>query len=126
LPAELSAIVEKSLEKNPRDRFQTADEFRIALRELKLDKSSNHDSPTAPVVVAPLASMTPSRSFKHLDPAVLETARKRLAVYIGPMAKIIVDQAANHARSVEELYQTLATEIPSMQDREKFMRSRPL
>ena len=46
--------------------------------------------------------------------------------YIGPMAKIIVDQVANHARSVEDLYQTLAPEIPSMQDREKFLRSRPL
>ncbi len=126
LPVELSAIIEKSLEKNPRDRFQTADEFRIALQELMLDKPSNHDSPTASAVVAPLASKTPSRSFKHLDPAVLETARKKLAIYIGPMAKIIVDQAANHARSVEDLYQTLAAEIPSMQDREKFLRSRPL
>ena len=33
LPAKLSAIIEKSLEKNPDDRFQTADEFRIALQE---------------------------------------------------------------------------------------------
>jgi serine/threonine-protein kinase len=77
-------------------------------------------------VVAPLASQTPSRSFKHLDPALLETARKTLAIYIGPMAKIIVDQAANQVRSVEDLYQTLAAEIPSLQDREKFLRSRPL
>ena len=30
------------------------------------------------------------------------------------------------AQAVEDLYQTLATEIPSAQDREKFLRSRPL
>ncbi len=129
LPAELSAIIEKSLEKDPADRFQTADEFRIALQDLNLEKPSDHDSPTASAVVAPHfapASKTPSRSFERLDPAVLETARKKLAVYIGPLARIIVGQAASRARSVEDLYQVLAAEIPSTQDREKFLRSRPL
>jgi eukaryotic-like serine/threonine-protein kinase len=129
LPEELSVIIEKSLEKRPEDRFQTADEFRTALLELNLERPSDYDSVTASVVgtshaVSP--SKTPSRSFQHLDPAVLEAARKKLAVYIGPMARIIVGQAANRARSVEELYQILATEIPSPQDREKFLRSRPL
>jgi serine/threonine protein kinase len=129
LPADLSTIIEKSLEKDPRDRFQTADEFRIALQELNLEKPSDHDSPTASAIAAPHTppvSKTPSRSFERLDPAVLETARKKLAVYIGPLARIIVGQAANRARSVEDLYQALAAEIPSMQDREKFLRSRPL
>ena len=129
LPAELSAIVEKSLEKNPKDRFQTADEFHAALKELNLEKPSDHNSTAAAIGEAPhspAASKTPPRSFKHLDPSVLATAREKLAIYIGPMAKIIVGRAANRARSVEDLYQILATEIPSMQDREKFLRSRPL
>ena len=129
LPAGLSAIIEKSLEKRPEDRFQTADEFRIALQELSLDRPSGHDSVTASVVAAPHpapAPKPPSRSFEHLDPVALETARKKLAVYIGPMARIIVGQAAHHARSLEDLYQILATEIPSAQDRESFLRSRPL
>jgi serine/threonine protein kinase len=129
LPAELSAMIEKSLEKNPDDRFQTADEFRTALQELNLEKPPDHDSMTASVAGtphAPAASKTPSRGFKHLDPAVLETARKKLAAYIGPVAKIIVGQAANRARSIEDLYQILGTEISSAQDREKFLRSRPL
>jgi serine/threonine protein kinase len=128
LPAELSAITEKALEKNPKDRFQTADEFRIALQELKL-KASDPDAPTASVLVEPPstpAAKTPSRSFKHLDADALAAATKKLAVYIGPVAKIIVGQAANRARSMEDLYQILAAEIPSAQDREKFMRSRPL
>ena len=129
VPAELSAIIEKSLEKDPEDRFQTADEFRIALQELSIAKPLEHDSTTASVVVAqppPSASKTPSRNLKHLDPVVLEAARKNLAVYIGPMARIIVGQAVNRARSVEDLYQILAQEIPSAQDREKFLRSLPL
>ncbi len=129
MPAELSAIIEKSLEKNPRDRFQTADEFRAALQELNLEKPSDNDAPTASAMAEPHSapvSKTPSRSFKHLDADVLATASKKLAVFIGPVAKIVVGQAANRARSVEDLYQILATEIPSAQDREKFLRSRPL
>ena len=129
LPAELCAIIEKSLEKNPEDRFQTADEFRTALQDLHLEKSPDSDSTQSALAEVPHsspASRTPSRIFEHLDKAVLETARKKLAVYIGPMAKIIVGRAANRARSVEDLYQILATEISSQQDREKFLRSRPL
>jgi eukaryotic-like serine/threonine-protein kinase len=128
LPEELSAIIEHSLEKNPQDRFQTADEFRAALQELNL-QPPDHDSSASAIGGIPhsaAVSKTPSHSFKALDNAVLETARKKLAIYIGPMAKIIVGQAANRARSVEDLYQILATEISSAQDREKFLRSRPL
>jgi eukaryotic-like serine/threonine-protein kinase len=129
LPAELSAMIEKSLEKSPEDRFQTADEFRLALQALNLERPLDHDSPTASVVGIPHAqpvSKTPSRGFEPLDAAVLKAAGKKLAAYIGPMAKIIVSRAAHHARSVEDLYQILATEIPSAQDREKFLRSRPV
>jgi serine/threonine protein kinase len=130
IPAALSDIVEKALEKQPSARFQTAEEFREALQDLDLPRTSTSDSiPTATVDVPrfPAASKTPSsRRSKSWDPAELETARKNLAVYIGPMAKFIVSRAANHARSVEELYQALATEISSPGDREKFLRSKPL
>ncbi len=130
LPAELSDIIEKALEKQPSARFQTAEEFRVALQELNLPKASDTDAiPTATIDAPsfPAASKTPSsRRSRSWDPAELETARKNLAVYIGPMAKFIVGRAANHARSVEELYQALATEISSLKDREKFLRSRPL
>jgi eukaryotic-like serine/threonine-protein kinase len=126
LPAALSAIIEKSLHKNPQDRFQTADEFRVALEKLNLEKSPHSDSIAVAEAAPAPTTQTPSHSFEPLDKAVLEGAKKKLAVYIGPMAKIIVSRAANHVRSVEELYQILATEIPSLQDREKFLRSQPL
>ncbi len=129
IPAALSDIIEKALEKQPSARFQTAEEFREALQDLDLPKTSDSNSiPTATVDVPshPAAYKTPSsRGSKTFDPLVLETARKNLAGFIGPMAKVIVGRAAAHARSVEELYQALATEISSPQDREKFLRSRP-
>jgi serine/threonine protein kinase len=129
IPAELSNIIQKSLEKKPVDRFQTADEFRAALRSVHLPKPSDSDAvPTASIgfQTPHEVTKTPSGGLKSWDAAVLETARKNLAVYIGPMAKVIVGRAANKARSLEDLYQLLAAEIHSLQDREKFLRSRPL
>jgi hypothetical protein len=59
------------------------------------------------------------------DPAVLDRAAKDLAVYIGPMARILVSRAAETAMSVAELYEALAAEIVSPADRQKFLASRP-
>jgi hypothetical protein len=73
-----------------------------------------------------VVAKTPSGGLKSWDAAVLETTRKNLAVYIGPMAKVIVTRAAAKACSLEDLYQLLASEIPALHDREKFLRSRPL
>jgi eukaryotic-like serine/threonine-protein kinase len=55
------------------------------------------------------------------DPAVLENVRKNLAVYVGPMAKVLVSRAARNTRNLESLYRALATEILSPADREKFL-----
>ncbi len=55
------------------------------------------------------------------DPAMLEKTKRELAVYIGPMAKFIVDSTASEVRSVKDLYQALSMEIPSSRDRERFL-----
>jgi serine/threonine-protein kinase len=57
---------------------------------------------------------------------LLETVRKKLAVYIGPMAKVIVNRAAKNARSRQDLYDAVAAEIASPNDRQSFLRSLPL
>jgi serine/threonine-protein kinase len=67
-----------------------------------------------------------STASKAWDPTVLENARKNLAVFVGPMAKLLVSRAAKNARTAAELYQELASEIAKPSDREKFLRSQPL
>jgi len=86
--------------------------------------SSSHCRATDSVV----ASGVPQTSTvsKSWDPNLLENARKNLAVYVGPMAKVLVNRAAKNARTVADLYQVLAAEITTAADREKFLRSRPL
>ena len=130
IPAALSDIIEKALEKQPSARFQTADEFREALQSLDLPKTSTSDSiPTATVDVprSPAASKTPSsRRSKSWDPAELETARKNLAVYIGPMAKFIVSRAANPCPIGRGTLPGISDRNLFPEDREKFLRSKPL
>lgn len=141
----LSCVVERSLEKSPEGRFQTAEAFQAALRGLDSEAQTVDfvaTAPEPPLVFRPPTNpnRTPSGSTppsgqvakassetgsKTWDPAVLETARKNLAVYIGPMAKVLVSRAARTARNTEELYRALATEISVPSDREKFLRSVP-
>src|SRR5436190_959904 len=54
------------------------------------------------------------------EPAVLERARAALAVYVGPMARVMVNRAATKARTLKQLYDLLMSDIPSEGDREKF------
>ncbi len=56
------------------------------------------------------------------EPSVLERARKELAAYVGPLARLLVDRAAVRARTETELYDLLAEDIASPRDREEFLR----
>ena len=67
---------------------------------------------------APPASGTPARS---LSPQVLAEATERLAVYIGPVAKLLVTRTAKQASSVRDLYERLSTHIDNPRDRARFV-----
>jgi hypothetical protein len=76
----------------------------------------------APPVPAPAPPLAPAKTW---EPAVVERAKRDLALYIGPMARVIVDRAAPRTSSLGELYEILAAEIGSTGDRERFLASRP-
>ena len=67
-----------------------------------------------------------SGSLGSFDQATLETARRDLAVYLGPIAKLLVKQAAAKARTPQELYQRLAEHIPTAADRAAFLKRTPV
>jgi serine/threonine protein kinase len=102
VPVLLSRAIMKALEKDPDRRFQTAQEFRAMIE------------------------MTPSQAPapSSLDPELLDKIKKEFAIYIGPMARILVDRTSKRVRTIDELYTLLAAEIPSAPDRAKFLASR--
>lgn len=121
IPERLSAIIMRALEKRPEDRFQSAAEFRSALATL-LGKTTSSGIERAP------SGHTPSRPREASGPvpqdwdaAVLQAATQELAAYIGPLAKVIVNRAAKRTQSARELYEAVAAEIPSLQDRARFL-----
>jgi serine/threonine protein kinase len=123
IPAGLSRAIEKSLEKAPEARFQTAREFRDALAAAAAGAAATAGMRPEPGF-AP--AITPATGYPvGWDPALLEKVRKELAVYVGPMAKLLVSREAKRARSLADFYNALAAEILSPADRQKFMASVP-
>jgi eukaryotic-like serine/threonine-protein kinase len=123
IPTVLSRVVEKAIEKAPANRYQTADEFRSALLSMSFGTAPSPIAvKTAPTVATGLRTGT----VNDWNRADLERAKTQLALYIGPMARVIVARAAKTAGSLRELYDVVAAEIPSAIDRQKFLASRPV
>jgi serine/threonine-protein kinase len=102
-------------------RYGSLSEIRQALaaqiEDAKERASFLKTTPEATVTMA-VRAPTPPVSF---DPAVLDRLVQALAVYIGPIARVVVERAAQRARNGEELQNALAAEIPSEADRKRFL-----
>jgi serine/threonine-protein kinase len=127
LPATVAAIILKSIEKRPDDRFQTAADFRASLEAL-MASTGPITAQAVPMTAFrpefPVRPPTPPSGTSILSPAILEATVKDLAVYIGPMAKIIVNRAGKQAQNPKQLYETVAAEIQNPADRAKFLAKR--
>lgn len=74
----------------------------------------------------PLAGLKPQSGSTgspagHFDAPALERVKRELAAYVGPMAGILVDRAAKKAANWRQLYQSLATEVPAGEERNRFL-----
>jgi serine/threonine-protein kinase len=68
--------------------------------------------------IATRAPMRPAFS-----PDVLTTAERALASYVGPLAKILIREAAGKSGNLKELYAQLAAHIDSEEERRAFLAS---
>lgn len=125
ISAALSDIVMKSLAKLPEDRFQSAAEFRDALRRL-----DTFSFPSTGVSVPPPAALTrtmlqetagapPPASLTTAQIAAVESA---LARPLGPIARHLVTQAVRECTTLPQLCERLATHIDDPQERTSFLR----
>jgi hypothetical protein len=65
------------------------------------------------------------RADRHLSPELLERAARELTMYVGPIAKRLVQTAAGHASDPAQLYRSLAGRIPDAADRAAFLKGAP-
>jgi eukaryotic-like serine/threonine-protein kinase len=129
LPLAISQAILKALAKDPAARFATAQEFASAL-QLAAASGVNE------IVTIPAEAQehlrkrtTSSTVFGNVSPSgseplPLEEITKQLAVFLGPIAKIIIKKLATQCPNADQLYSEAAKQIPSELDRQKFLYSR--
>ena len=85
-------------------------------------KTTSQDTTASDLPGIPHQESTGSSKLETpIDPAVVERVGRELAVYIGPIAGVVVRRAASQCSSVEALYLKVAEEIDSRDEREKFL-----
>jgi tRNA A-37 threonylcarbamoyl transferase component Bud32 len=119
LPPSIDGVVATALAKRPDERFQSARAFHSALRLALGDAAAA--SAGGETTVLNLAQVPLQPADAHVwDDASLATAERQLVRSVGPMAKILVRQAAARAQDTRELYALLATHIADPKERQRF------
>jgi hypothetical protein len=123
VPARISAIILKSLEKDPVARFQSAKEFQAALFDAgyAAQTGTTTQRPAAPPVVASSGSTTASPAL--IEPAKLARVEALLLPALGPIAKHLVARAARQHATIRALCRNLAEQIPGERERDAFLRA---
>jgi serine/threonine protein kinase len=126
IPARLSDIIAKALEKEPVKRFATAAEFLEALR-----------SQSMPDLAAATTTLTPTRSLHEVTtdrvnqpvtgplPPPVDQLVRHLATFIGPIAKVVVTRLTRQHTDLDRLYLEASKQIEKEADRKKFLATRP-
>jgi serine/threonine-protein kinase len=128
LPDSLAAAISRAIAKRPEDRFQSAAEFMAAIESF-VAAQAHGSGPAAQAPATPAVSRTPTSGYTDpagWDPMALERVRRELAAYVGPVARVLVSRAAKTTQGLRQLYEVLADEIGSPEDRRKFLANRPL
>lgn len=73
----------------------------------------------------PLSSPVAPTQKDGFNPQRLEAIAHELAVYVGPIAKVLVNKTAGQAASLEDLYRRLSSHIPSEAERTDFLKKLP-
>lgn len=71
----------------------------------------------------PIEANTPKPAGAPIDTGTINTARQKLAAYLGPIANLVVDRTARRVTTADELYDALAAMIPEDRERRDFLTS---
>ena len=105
-------------------------EFLAKAATIRKKAASAADAP-APAPAAPPPAPVPdatqsSKAHKtriNFTPEAVATAEKRLASYVGPLAKILIKDAVNKSATLKELYLSLASHIDDEDERKAFLKT---
>jgi serine/threonine protein kinase len=131
IPPHISDAVMRALTKDPAQRFATADEFLRALQPAHAAREQEATYTTPLAIPAASATRPSTGSMQQKAPSSsgfqnlhLEEVSRKLAVYIGPVAKFVVKKLAAQTDDIDTVYREAAKQIPSDADRTAFLRSK--
>ena len=136
------AVVIRALARRPEDRFATAGQFLEALRLAHAQLNSGPDGPDETIIrPRPSAagnSRPPTRESVSQPPSQppsadalsatgwnmdeLARVEKRLALFLGPVARVMVRRAATKTNDIVSMTLSLAEKISSHKDRDAFLK----
>ncbi|HXX85939.1 MAG TPA: serine/threonine-protein kinase [Casimicrobiaceae bacterium] len=115
----VDAVVATALEKKPDGRFQNARAFGRALRTA-CDALIADDAAGATELNVAAIKLESTVVLPIFDDTVLRTVERRLAHYVGPMARVMIRKAASQTSDLGELYSLLSDNIQDPEQRRKF------
>jgi len=77
---------------------------------------------TGGVAGTQLSQISGGGTHLQLSPEMMEAAHQKLLAYIGPIAKVVVKRTAKLTTSPGEFYRLLAEQLPTEQERVKFLK----
>jgi serine/threonine-protein kinase len=102
-------------------------QFQDSVRDIKkkhglstLATMSGRSQATAPKTQ--LTQMTGMPTLLQLSPELMEAAQMKLAVYVGPIAKVLARRASKMTGNADEFYRLLAENLPDPQERARFLK----
>jgi serine/threonine-protein kinase len=102
-----------------------ADEQKAFMKKMDVVKANFADPPKAAAEPDAAAKTVPSGTQTVFTPEVLAAAEKRLASYVGPLARVLIKEAAGQSGNIKELYRQLAAHIDEEDERRAFLASLP-
>lgn len=135
-PAFYDAVVAKALAKKPEARYASVADFRAALARRDLSAEPDTSETTviivrdpAPAPPMPGVMLEPPSGVPHSggtpitgwDAATLHQVELALASFVGPVAKVLVRQAARAHGDLAGLKNSLCEHLPSDSERQRFL-----
>ena len=143
VPEGISHAVMRALEKSPASRFRNASEFLAALQANSHPvrdgfpemQDSARTAETVAAAALPSGHAGTARpatgsmgarvsSVSGLENVALEDAVRKLANYLGPVAKFVVKKLAAQSQDIDFIYREAAKHIQNEADRTAFLKSR--
>jgi len=108
------------------EQIPDADEQKAFLKKVSSLKPARRGPQPEPPPPPPQASArTATVKAVAFTPEVLADAEKRLASYVGPLARLLIKDAVGKSSNLKELYAQLATHIDSDEERRDFLAALP-